>query len=158
MSGDTIFSEIDKVIACQLGMESISNQRPETMIGTVFTKVPLVDIIVNIDLFTASFEDKNKVLTIMKELYNHCNSMKRLLMKHDRLVLCNLMDKYDKKCVQQCKAVPDAQVENRDEFLAVVIGQLLRLFCKSKSLSQGYTHFDLLEKLIALMQHEQYII
>jgi hypothetical protein len=40
------------------------------------TGIPMVDIIINIDLFTSHFEDRNKVLRIIKELYNHCTSMK----------------------------------------------------------------------------------
>ena len=58
----------------------------------------MVDIILNIDLFTAHFEDRNKVLTIIKELFNHCTTMKRLLQKHNKLILLNLMDKYDRRC------------------------------------------------------------
>ena len=48
--------------------------------------------------------------------------------------------------------------ENRDEFLAVIIGQLIRLYSKSKSLSACLQNFDLIEKVVLLMQHEQYII
>lgn len=48
--------------------------------------------------------------------------------------------------------------ETRDEFLAVIIGQLIRLFAKSKSMSQVFNSFATLEQIVALMQHEQYII
>lgn len=37
-----------------------------------FTGVPLVDLMINIDWFTANAEHRNKVLRIMKELFNHC--------------------------------------------------------------------------------------
>ena len=69
------------------------------MTGTVITNVPLVDIIINIDLFTATFEDRNKILTIVKELFNHCNHMKRLLLTHHKIIIINLLEKYDKKCM-----------------------------------------------------------
>jgi len=103
------------------------------MIGSIETGIPIIDIILNIDLFTAHFEDRNKVLTIIKELFNHCTTMKMLLQKHAKLVLTNLMDKYDKKCHLYQNAVnkdagkaKDANnvsaAENRDEFLAVNIG------------------------------------
>lgn len=102
------------------------------MIGAIETGIPLVDIIVNIDLFTAHFEDRNKVLTIIKELFNHCTNMKRLLQKHSKLILTNLMNKYDKKCHLHCNATnkehqkaKDPSVsaaDNRDEFLAVYVG------------------------------------
>jgi len=49
------------------------------MVGEIQTNVPILDIILNINLFTANFEDRNKVLTIIKELFNHCTAMKRLL-------------------------------------------------------------------------------
>ena len=62
------------------------------------TTIPMVDIIVNIDLFTASFEDRNMVLRIIKELYNHCTTMKKLLLKHGKLILAILMREYDKQC------------------------------------------------------------
>jgi hypothetical protein len=68
------------------------------MLGSIETGIPIIDIIVNIDLFTAHFEDRSKVLTIIKEMFNHCTTMKRLLQKHNKLVLTNLMEKYDKKC------------------------------------------------------------
>lgn len=41
-----------------------------------------MDIIVNIDWFTADFDDRNKVGRIVKDLFNHCNAMKVLLSKH----------------------------------------------------------------------------
>jgi len=75
------------------------------------------------------------------------------------------MDKYDKKCViyenlQLKSAGGDSarSQENRDEFLAVNIGQIIRLFAKSKTLSQGFNNFKFLEKMVDLMKHEQYII
>ena len=99
------------------------------MIGAIETGIPLIDIMLNIDLFTAHFEDRNKVLCIIKELFNHCTNMKRLLQKNSKLILTNLMDKYDKKChlyvnaVSKEKSSKDVSIaENRDEFLAVNIG------------------------------------
>jgi hypothetical protein len=44
--------------------------------------------------------------------------------------------------------------EKRDEFLAVIIGQLIRLFAKSKSMSQVFNNFIILEQIVSLMQHE----
>jgi hypothetical protein len=82
------------------------------MIGAIETEIPLIDIMVNIDLFTAHFEDRNKVLCIIKELFNHCTTMKRLLQKHGKLILTNLMDKYDKKCHLYVNAVN--QVKAKD--------------------------------------------
>ena len=93
--------------------------------------MPLVDIIINIDLFTSHFEDRNKVLRIIKELFNHCTDMKRLLQKHNKLIISNLISKYDKKChlytnaqnkENQIEGKKDEISENRDEFLAVIIG------------------------------------
>jgi len=48
--------------------------------------------------------------------------------------------------------------ENRDEFLAIIVGQLIRLYAKSKSMSVGFCDFALLNRLVQLMSHEQYII
>ena len=102
MSEDAIFKELDKVIACQLSMEISPNIDLDAYVSAsgvssgLTTNIPLVDIIVNIDLFTASFEDRNMVLRIIKELYNHCTTMKKLLLKHGRLILAILMRKYDK--------------------------------------------------------------
>ena len=56
----------------------------------------MVDIIINIDIFTSNFEHRNKVLRIIKELFDHCNSMKKLLLKHGKIILGVLMKKYDK--------------------------------------------------------------
>jgi len=115
--------------------------------------------VVNIDFFTAHFEDRNKILRIVKELFNHCTTMKKLLLKHGKVILGILLEKYDKKChLHENKAVekpsdPDAPSyghisksgramsmdvsiqESREEFLAVIIGQLVRLYAKSKSMS-----------------------
>lgn len=65
----------------------------------LITGIPVIDIILNIESFTANFEDRNKILLIIKELYNRCNNMKKLLMKHHALILKNLLEKYDKKCI-----------------------------------------------------------
>lgn len=64
----------------------------------ILTNIPIVDILINIDWFTAHFEDRNKILRIFKELFNHCTTMKRLLLKHGDLILSVLMSKYDKQC------------------------------------------------------------
>jgi hypothetical protein len=68
------------------------------MKGSVITSIPIIDIMLNIDLFTVQFEDRNKVLSIIKHMYNHCVNMKRLLLNHHKLILTNLIEKYDKKC------------------------------------------------------------
>jgi len=52
----------------------------------------------NIDFFTAHFEDRSKILRIVKELFNHCTTMKKLLLKNGKLILGVLLQKYDKKC------------------------------------------------------------
>lgn len=102
MSEDAIFKELDKVIACQLSMEISSEIDLDAYVSSsgvssgLTTNIPLVDIIVNIDLFTASFEDRNMVMRIIKELFNHCTTMKKLLLKHGKLILAILMRKYDK--------------------------------------------------------------
>lgn len=141
----------------------------------ILTNIPLVDILINIDWFTAHFEDRNKILRILKELFNHCTTMKKLLLKHGHLILSVLMSKYDKQChlyqnkaqgIQQNKnrsqastatqqrPAFDVDLENRDEFLAVIIGQLIRLYAKSKSLSQCLCKFPILERIVKLMTHE----
>lgn len=64
----------------------------------VLTGIPLVDIMINIDWFTAHFEDRQKTLRIIKDLFNKCDAMKLLLKKHNKLILAVLMTKYDKTC------------------------------------------------------------
>ena len=110
MNEDAIFKELDKVIVCQLDIEinedtkilksKIKDMDEALALGQVhiLTNIPLVDILINIDWFTAHFEDRNKVLRIIKELFNHCTSMKKLLLKHGDLILSVLMSKYDKQC------------------------------------------------------------
>lgn len=73
-------------------------RKEQDMKGTVITSIYIVDIILNIDLFTVQFEDRNKVLIVIKYLFNYCTNMKRLLLNHHKLILTNLMEKYDKKC------------------------------------------------------------
>ena len=60
------------------------------------TGIPIVDIMINIDWFTAHFDDRKKVLRILKEIFNHCKDFKRLLLKHQELILSVLLSKYDK--------------------------------------------------------------
>ena len=150
----------------------------------IITGVPLVDLIVNIDWFTAHFEDRSKVLRIIKDLFNRCEHMKKLLQKHNTLIMKTLMNKYDKQChLFVNPASKDAKIRSdefhdklsthhgshadlgkpcdpngRDEFLAVIIGQLIRLYAKSKSLSKSFTDFELLERMASLCRHEQFII
>ena len=99
LTEDGIFKELDKVIACQLAIDAsaASDPGPEEVVALA-SNVPLVDIIINIDLFTSHFEDRNKILRIIKELFNHCTTMKKLFQKHSKLILAVLMRKYDKKC------------------------------------------------------------
>lgn len=52
----------------------------------------------------------------------------------------------------------DVDLENKDEFLAIIIGQLIRLYAKSKSLSACLSKFSILERIAKLMTHEQYIV
>ena len=108
--------------------------------------------------------------------------MKKLLLKHGDLILTVLMSKYDKQChlyqnkayelqqsknrsksssqmvTAQSKTGFDVDLENRDEFLAIIIGQLIRLYAKSKSLSQCLCKFSILQRIAKLMTHEQYIV
>lgn len=179
LTEDGIFKELDKVIACQLALDASTATDPGPQeVVALASNVPLVDIIINIDLFTSHFEDRNKVLRIIKELFNHCTTMKRLFQKHSKLILTVLMRKYDKKChlyqnalsaaSKDASKAPSANKdnrdtnasisENRDEFLAIIVGQLIRLYAKSKSMSVGFCDFTLLARLVQLMQHEQYII
>jgi len=71
------------------------------------------------------------------------------------------MYKYDKKChlyVNAANVIAGKKdhesekgtsiSENRDEFLAVIIGQLIRLFAKSKSMSVGFCNFATLERIV----------
>ena len=105
---DGIFKELDKVILCQLNLEVAEDTQvllskvPDLNTALnegklhILTNIPLVDILINIDWFTAHFEDRNKILRILKELFNHCTTMKKLLLKHGNLILSILMSKYDK--------------------------------------------------------------
>jgi len=155
LSDDAIFKELNKVIDVQIEMRE--NQETMDLIDDlkkldapfkdsdlhVMTGIPIIDIIINIDWFTAHFDDRKKVLRILKELFNQCSSFKKLLLKHHFLVMTVLLSKYDKPChLYQNRALMiktgkevDAELENRDEFLADIIGQLIRLFTKSKTLS-----------------------
>lgn len=40
----------------------------------------------------------------------------------------------------------------------MIIGQLIRLYAKSKSLSQCLCNFSILQRIVKLMTHEQYIV
>lgn len=77
-------------------MQELENKNSDGI--DVETQIPIIDILIHIDWFTDRFEDRNKVSTILKELYNHCTSMKKLLLKHGNLILTVLLNKYDKQC------------------------------------------------------------
>ena len=108
LSEDDIFKELNKVVQCQCGMKENDNtiELEKAINNTkgpflhddmhVLTGIPLVDIILNIDWFTAHFDDRKKVLRILKDLFNHCNSFKKLLLQHNQLILPVLLSKYDK--------------------------------------------------------------
>ena len=192
-----VFAELQKVIDAQLQLEisdetnkqlndfvKLSYEEQDKCTLTMLTGVPLVDIIINIDWFTAHFEDRNKVLRIVKDLFNNCSAMKQLLAKHGDLIMTVLMSKYDKQChlflnkagaarkgaasagggseshVRQLStdavsaAQPAQDPNSRDEFLAVIIGQMIRLYAKSKSLSRVFQDFELLERMASLCKHE----
>ena len=48
----------------------------------VLTGVPIVDITIHIDWFTVRFDDRKKVLHIVKSIFNNCSAYKKLLMQH----------------------------------------------------------------------------
>ena len=111
LSKEDVFTELDKVIECQASMKMTEeairieqevqqgSQKEELILlddKHVMSGVPLLDIIINIDWFTAHFEDRSKALRIIKDLFNHCSSMKLLLQKHSQLIMKSLMNKYDK--------------------------------------------------------------
>ena len=116
------------------------------------TGIPLLDIILNIDLFTSRLDDKKKVLRILKTLFNNCTPFKKLLLRHHHLIISVLLSKYDKQCHRV------KHNENQDEFQCTYIGQLLRLYSKSKTLSRCFQNFYILTYLVKLMQKEQYDI
>ena len=78
MSEECIFKELDKVVACQMhldvetdavdSMKAFENRPDKEQSGQIhiLTGVPMIDIVINIDWFTAHFEDRNKVLTIVQ--------------------------------------------------------------------------------------------
>lgn len=92
LSEEDIFKELNKVVQCQVGMkENVETIELEKAIANakgpflhddmhVLTGIPIVDIILNVDWFTAHFDDRKKVLRILKDLFNHCNSFKKLLL------------------------------------------------------------------------------
>lgn len=143
MSTEDIFREINKVVQCQLNVkENYETVQLEKSIQNsagpflqedmhVLTGIPIVDITLNIDWFTADFDDRKKVLRILKSMFNHCNSYKKLLLQHKDLILSVLLSKYDKQChlyinrahnINQGVQQNDLKLENRDEFLAGIIG------------------------------------
>ena len=71
-------------------------EEQNSRVFNTLTGVPLVDIMVNIDWFTAHFDDRNKLKRILKDLFNNCEAMKDLLDKHGKLIMTSLMNKYDK--------------------------------------------------------------
>jgi len=46
----------------------------------------------------------------------------------------------------------------KDEFIAENIGSLMRIYTKSKVLSQVFESFIVLESIVDLMQNDQFII
>lgn len=77
-----------------------------------------------------------------------------------------LLSKYDKKChlyincALQNKSDIDCQLklDNRDEFLAGIIGELIRMYSKSNTLSKHLCSFQILTHLSTLMKDEQFVI
>lgn len=51
-SDEDIFNEIDKILACQLHCEDPQFRKEQDMQGSVITSIPIIDIILNIDLFS----------------------------------------------------------------------------------------------------------
>jgi len=72
------------------------------------------------------------------------------------------LSKYDKPChfyISRAHQIKEgkqdgADLESRDEFLADIIGQLIRLFAKSKTLSKSFQSFKIIEYIGALMNNE----
>lgn len=57
--------------------------------------VPIVDIIVNIDMFTAKYEDSSKMTKIMVQMFKNSREMRKLLHMHGELILTVLVKKYE---------------------------------------------------------------
>jgi hypothetical protein len=53
--------------------------------------VPLVDMVVNIDMFTASFDDMHKITAVIKEIFQKSKPMRKLFNKHGEFILTVLI-------------------------------------------------------------------
>lgn len=93
------------------------------------------------------------------------------MLKHSKLIISRLLKKYDNICVvtlppgtfagpeiqgsspgpqklSQKDRVFSGNLAQKDEFIADNIGSLMRIYTKSKLLSQVFEDFDVLEKIV----------
>ena len=75
-------------------MTSCAETADENEAINLAANVPLVDIIVNIDMFNSRFEDRLKILTIVQELFEHSNSMQKLMNQHGEYIMAMMTKKY----------------------------------------------------------------
>jgi hypothetical protein len=91
-----IYIPLNVLIECQLLLNVDTNAylgqggaAAETV--NLSSGVPLVDMVVNIDMFTASFDDMHKITAVIKEIFQKSKPMRKLFHKHGEFILTVLI-------------------------------------------------------------------
>ena len=158
-----IFEELEILLDCQLilEVETSAETADENEAINLAANVPLIDIIVNIDMFNSRFENKIKILTIIQELFQFSSSMQKLMNQHGEYILAVLIKKYSGSFEANQKYNRSHQLLNKGYNLArcqneavdqQVIGALIRLYTQSALLSQWLQQFDLFHAVVDKMK------
>ena len=111
-------------------------------------------MVVNIDMFTASFDDIHKITSILKVMFQNSKPMRKLFHKHGELILTVLIEKYE-----NLRKLKNSKKENAERLeldnQSVNIGEIIRLYAELGSMSSWFQDFSLIYRFFVIMSSKR---
>jgi hypothetical protein len=111
-------------------------------------------MVVNIEMFTASFEDIQKISSVLKVLFQKSKPMRKLFHKHGELILTVLIEKYENLRKSKNSLKENAERLELDN-QSVNIGEIIRLYAELGSMSSWFQDFSLISRFYVIMSSKR---
>ena len=153
-----IYKPLNVLIECQLLLNVDTNAYLGQAAGSetvnLSSGVPLVDMVVNIDMFTASFDDTHKITAVIKEMFQNSKPMRKLFHKHGELILTVLIEKYENLRKLKNKSKENAEKLELDN-QSVNIGDIIRLYAELGSMSSWFQDICMISRFFIIMHSKR---
>ena len=111
-------------------------------------------MVVNIDMFTASFDDTHKITAVIKEMFQNSKPMRKLFHKHGELILTVLIEKYENLRKLKNKSKENAEKLELDN-QSVNIGEIIRLYAELGSMSSWFQDISMISRFFIIMHSKR---